>query len=431
MHYSLYNHITEIDNGHFGLYNLRTGQCVRLNYLTKHFFDNILEKDPKDSKFKLFREKGFIVDFDEKRRMKIDTIAASVKQDCLGLLICPTMNCNFDCLYCFEKHHQGKMSEEVQGNILEFIKYHEKKYKIKHLNVQWYGGEPLLEPEIIRDLSQKMIEYCGKEDITYKGKIVTNGYFLTQENIDMLENAKVTKMQITLDGPTAESHDRTRHLVSGQGTFDTIINNLRSIKTNIKIRVRCNVHKENKDLYPELEKLIEEIADKTGNTVTTYPGIMESEVSVHDRDHSEELELSLDERVKLKEQSLKGKKRGYRFHGDRCIACNLLGIAIDEQGNLYKCWDKVGDIEYTFGNISNYAGFPDEPLLNYNILDQYYEETWPEKDATCMNCKALPVCRGGCPIRAIYYPHRKCVPLKDEKILDNYVKKLCENLFMS
>ena len=55
--------------------------------------------------------------------------------------------------------------------------------------------------------------------------LITNGYFFTPEVVEKLVEAKISEIQITLDG-FRETHDIRRPLINGKGTFDTIIKNL-------------------------------------------------------------------------------------------------------------------------------------------------------------------------------------------------------------
>lgn len=431
MHYSLYNHMVKLSSGGWGLYNFRTGELVKLNFFSKHFFDNVLDKDPNDSKYRILKKKGFIVDFDERKRMKIEALAGASKSDVLGLLITPTMDCNFDCSYCYEWHRTGCMSKEVQDQLVEYVRIQSQKSHLRALSITWYGGEPLLEPDIIADLSKRLIKHCKENAIDYKASIVTNGYFLTQQIIDMLEKSKVTSVMITLDGPDAKSHDKTRFLRGGQGTFDTIINNLYAIKTHMEIKVRCNLHKGNKDDYLDFEKMVKTISQKTGNTVTLQPGIMDSEVSVHNQVFSDTLKMDFDEISEIRKQEYMGEEKIpiFKFSPVRCMACNIMGIAVDEKGGLYKCWENVGDEREYFGHLSDYIESPENPMLDYNVLDKYLGEVWPENDEKCMNCKVLPICHGGCPRKVIYFSKRKCKQLADESLQDYYVEELCKKIF--
>lgn len=63
-----------------------------------------------------------------------------------GIVINPTMNCNFKCWYCYENHAEGsKMDSMEQSNIVRFVeKMLAENKDLKLLKIQWFGGEPLL-----------------------------------------------------------------------------------------------------------------------------------------------------------------------------------------------------------------------------------------------------------------------------------------------
>lgn len=152
----------------------------------------------------------------------------------LTLFILPTGNCNFRCPYCFENSQPflgNAMTVEVQNAIIKFVQRQIHNYTALH--VCWFGGEPLLEPQIIKKLSEKFIQICKTRFIPYSAEIVTNGFCLDTDMFEMLYNLKVYNYTITLDG-FKEQHDKTRFLSNKKGSFDTIIDNLLKIRNNMQ-----------------------------------------------------------------------------------------------------------------------------------------------------------------------------------------------------
>ena len=106
--------------------------------------------------------------------------------------------------------------------------------------------------------------------VEYSAAIVTNGYLLTQENVDMLVAAKVIDAQVTIDGMGA-THDATRRLAGGGPTFERITSNLRECEIPFRVDIRHNVHEANKSEVGALEAFIKELAEESGNTLRYYP----------------------------------------------------------------------------------------------------------------------------------------------------------------
>ena len=99
------------------------------------------------------------------------------------------------------------------------------------------------------------------------------------------------------------------------------------------------------------------------------------------------------------------------------MAHKLHSYAVDERGNLYKCWEGVGRDEASFGNVSRFS-LIHEPDAKINAEDKYFETLFPEDDEECMACKFFPLCLGDCPHKRIE-GRRQCVPEKTDP--DGYV----------
>lgn len=210
-------------------------------------------------------EDGFLVPEFEDEITKADLLHMDVVNDStLNLIFLGTEQCNFRCKYCYESFERGSMLEEVQEGVVNFVNRNIGNYK--KLAIDWFGGEPLEAFDVIENLSEQLIPICQKRGKIYESSITTNGYNLTLDKFRRLLKYRVRNFQITLDGPQA-CHDNTRVLADGGETFNTIINNLRAIRDNIKsytftISVRTNV---TKDVYEKLDEHIEMLYNEFHN----------------------------------------------------------------------------------------------------------------------------------------------------------------------
>lgn len=145
-----------------------------------------------------------------------------------------TQQCNFRCSYCpyttaeFDvqrKHNSNTMSYETAKAAVDFFAEHSANQN--DVCVGFYGGEPLLEYDLIK----AMVEYSEK---IFKGKnltftVTTNGSLFTPENVKFFNEHNFNVM-ISLDGPP-EVHDRSRKFAAtGMGTFSVIAKNIQMIK---------------------------------------------------------------------------------------------------------------------------------------------------------------------------------------------------------
>ena len=143
-----------------------------------------------------------------------------------------TQQCNLRCDYCVysgkyytRTHSNKRMSFEMAKKGLDFLLSHSS--ACEELRVGFYGGEPLLEFELIKRCVEYMETQTKDKAIHYQ--ITTNGTLLKGEILTYLIEKKF-EITISFDGPK-EIHDRYRKFAgSDKGSYDTVMQNARYIK---------------------------------------------------------------------------------------------------------------------------------------------------------------------------------------------------------
>lgn len=162
------------------------------------------------------------------------------------LLLNTTEDCNLRCEYCiysgkYEKsrEHNSKndMTWKTAKKAVNYFFKHNKKASQK--SIAFYGGEPLLNFKIIRDI----VDYTSSIDTNVIYAITTNGTLLEGKILEYLVNNNF-KITISLDGPK-EIHDKNRKNIHNDGTFDIIMKNLDEIRNKypeyFKNKLRFNI----------------------------------------------------------------------------------------------------------------------------------------------------------------------------------------------
>ncbi len=390
--------------------NLYKGNCAEYTPIEMYLLSVLDELDEDHPIIPRFAHRGVICKIDERAALETMGRMATAFPMVLGLTICPTMGCNFDCPYCFEDHKQGKMSKEVQDDVIALTKRMLEASHCKDINVSWFGGEPLLAPDVIESLSLGLIKLAEDAGGKYTADIITNGYLLTKENIDLLSRLKVDNAQVTIDG-IGDTHNATRHLAKGGPTFDRIIENLKDNTIPFKVSIRHNVHEENKSEINKLESFIKKLAEESGNNLIYYPAPVSGSLTADERGHQVGLLCENDA------GSVSVRQEAGRFSAGRghyCGANSLWSVGIDDKGNLQKCWESVDKPHMSFGNAHDWD--PKDPFntaSNPDNLTCYLNTSSPLPDEECRECIWLPMCVGGCPYRRLY-DKRACISFKDK-----------------
>jgi uncharacterized protein len=241
-------HLFKTPAGHY-IYDVNTNAIIKTSKPVYEFLqagqkncagDEALLKSNNDDDFMnliaRMQEKGFL---SSKRVQEIahpedDTLEYYLANKLKMVILQVTQQCNFRCEYCAYSgnylnrgHSNLRMSFETAKKGIDFLIDNSR--DTERVNVAFYGGEPLLEFELIK----KCIHYTNEiaEGKTVEFNLTTNGTLFTKEILDFFEQQDVL-ITISLDGPQ-EVHDRNRRFaVSGCGTFEKIIEKLEFFKEN-------------------------------------------------------------------------------------------------------------------------------------------------------------------------------------------------------
>lgn len=179
------------------------------------------------------------------------------------LILLPTEKCNFRCVYCYEDHTKGRMSQETIGAIQNFLE--RQLENLSHLTIDWFGGEPLLGIQAIRSINGFAQRYIRTHSPTtwFRSGMTTNAYLLKPDLFEELSILGVNQYQITIDGPR-DLHDTTRIQTNGSGSFDVIWANLLSMKKSAHLfDVLLRVHLTRSTL-PRIQEIIDQITSEFG-----------------------------------------------------------------------------------------------------------------------------------------------------------------------
>jgi uncharacterized protein len=390
MKWSKYNYLYRTDNAICYLYNSVSNSLLEIDSDTFNELSRLQAGQDFNHKNKklcnMLQSAKAIVESDKDEYYNIKYRAQYHRFDnsFLQLTINPTLHCNFGCTYCFEGAKPPVyMDTKVEDAIIELIK---RQKNIERIQITWFGGEPLMAFDSMVSLNHKIKEL----EIDYTADIVSNGYLLKERVIDELDNLKIKSIQITVDG-LEETHNKRRPLVSGQGSFQQIIANmdlLRSKKPDFPLSIRVNLDVTNKDEFIEVCKFFYR---RYKEHIYVGPGF----VSDNDGCRTSDCLMNRDTIVDFMIELYKKHKFALNLYPHSRIAeCSVRNpnvLVIGPKGEIYKCWNDVGNKKQVVGDL-----FGKRPVNNQLLL-RYYTAGDPFEDNECRECFHLPICGGGCP----------------------------------
>ncbi len=318
----------------------------------------------------------------------------------MNLVIGTTMQCNYNCNYCFQHDNLNKSSHMTIGiadALFGFVKKElEANKHIKKVHIRWFGGETLLNPGIMDYIVDKFIS----NSIDFDGEIYSNCRLLTEDKYQILKKCNIRKIDVTLDG-LPETYAKIKGCKIED--FEKTIYNLQTIQDTIEtVDIKINVSEENKDEAFQLAKSLYKDYGLHGNIrfrpVIEYDDIhMKAKYAIQYSDYVE-LVVKL-----IKWQKDNGYNVSIGAYSKRkactCIASGVHNYVIDNKGIIYRCTHFHGSDNYAVGNVK------------IGLTHTDYDNIFIDNDipSRCLKCSVLPICMGGCIMqREIYHMQFDC-----------------------
>ncbi len=360
--------------------------------LGKNLFDHMRESDL-DEMIKY----GIIVKKENNQSNTIEEIYRNAVENCkrLDIVILTTNQCNFSCVYCFQKREEHFLNFIQYDALISFIEEKVKKNGYRNVKIRWFGGEPLLGLDGICYFSEKINVLRRRYNFTYGCGIITNGYLLDLETFKKLYKYNVVTYQISIDGLPEIKH---RVLHNGGSTFEQILNNLKKIRDNIKfqmfsITIRINFTKELLARADEIVTLFYNEFGKDKRFCFSFIPVFDWSYKDSHYMKAEQLHAELIHEKDVCDIMKKyGNKLDFKawsnllFAHNDCWAGTKHGYTIDANGDILKCDFKLEGFE------ENKVGTIDK---NGNLsFNAEREKLWIFDGplSECYSCEYYPLC---------------------------------------
>lgn len=339
-------------------------------------------------------------DLYEEIAMAGDESESYIKALCLNVV----HDCNLRCKYCFAdegeyKGYRKPMSAEVGKRAIDYVL--ENSGNIKNIEVDLFGGEPLM----VFDTIKEIVDYAKEKDKLYNKNIrftmTTNATLLNDEIIDYIDK-NMGNIILSIDG-RKEVNDNVRIRVDGSGCYDRILPNIKKMvdrrDPSKQYYARGTFTRENTDFFEDVMAL----ANEGFSEISIEPVVLPDSHNLSIR--REDLPKIYEQYDMLYKEMLRRAENNdnpfkfYHFNidlnGGPCVYKRIAGcgagheyVAITPDGDIYPCHQFVGNEEFLLGNINS-------GIKNKN-LSKDFKNAHIYNKPKCKECWARFYCSGGC-----------------------------------
>lgn len=361
-------------------------------------------------------------DLDEKRVYEFAHCIAKYRSDEACFVIFPTYDCNLRCPYCYEGTEKAAafMDEITIQNTIDFIKRATLENQSKAVVLGFYGGEPLLYPDICLKIAKPVSEWAKENNIVYFATLTTNGTLLTEETAQLLLPL-LASVHITLDG-SKDTHNKLRVYPDRKGSYTEVMDAvtlMRDYPHHLTLRIHVNLRDETYKGIEVLDELEEKGFKGRPNLHIYFKQLEPPDVCLsvsYNEDYLKKKERELNEYPKLWK---KAQEKGWGQHMSvepgsehgilsfNTVSCDHLKRAhyvVDPVGDVYMCPMSVGLKQHSIGTLKEGGVLEHNPAF-YTLITRD-----PVQLEECGECSYLPICSGGCPISAWGETHDYLIP---------------------
>ena len=300
-----------------------------------------------------------------------------------------TADCNLKCDYCYIKRGTSAMTQETAFLVVDnAVAAGQKK-----TGIAFFGGEPLLHKDLIRDTVAYARKASESKDCKFFFKLTTNGVLLDAEFIRFCKKENIFTA-ISLDG-TEQAHNAHRLDCGGRGSYDRVAANARLLlKAMPNSPVMMTVNPDTVQLYDESVRHLHDMGFIYILCGMNYAAKWRTlDIKELKRQYKKLAEFYYTASMAEKklylspfEMKIYSHIHNRTYCGERCeLSKNQVSIGPD--GSVYPCTEFVGDPKYIIGDVFNGI----DPSAQQNL----FFENRTEK-AACESCAIRVRCNHYC-----------------------------------
>lgn len=346
--------------------------------------------------------------------------------------------CNLACKYCFlgnndcEKRSNfllENMSTETADKAIDFfvrqIKVSGMDYADNKPVLIFYGGEPMVNFKVLEHVAARVNDLRKEEPCirNIEMSMVTNGLLLDGSKIKRLHELGVA-IAISIDGFTEEANSM-RVDITGKPVFSRILDKLNLCKAmGVDVSLSVTLSEETIKNTKDILKLV----DTYGIKAFGFNIMMSSDTFVLPQSYNEAAaQFIIDEFIELRERGiyedrmmrkLKSFSKAQVYFSD-CAATTGGQIVIAPNGQVGICHGCLHNKQYFVAHIDDddFVAAKDKNFIEWSQLS-------PVNHEECMDCPALGICGGGCPVNAMHLKPGNTIHSIDERFCVHSKKTL-------
>lgn len=396
---SIYNNIIYVEDKHTVIYNALNDKFVIIkdNFFSFKSCELNRLREREHRLYQNFVDAGVIVrdDYDEVGVLKSRLDELDNNDDGFILHINPTIDCNFNCWYCYENHKQrSEMTPNTIDSVKKFIQNRiDRNKNLKWFQIGFFGGEPLLKfDKVVVPIIKYAKAACEKADINLSINFTTNGSLLNAEMIENLSKYNCG-MQITLDGDK-ETHDKTRFWKGGKGSYDIILKNVEELtRHGIRVILRINFTSKNiKGIDGIMDDILKFPEESLRNLSVDLQRVWQDRPAIPD----ETEEIATELREKLSKHRIAVHRNYLLQQGHKsCYGDKRNHVLINYNGEVFGCTARDFNHDNSMGNLE------ENGEIKYEEEKKLLWDTAKFSKPVCRKCRIAPMCGGGCRQQAV------------------------------
>ncbi len=402
---SKYMKIIKIDKNVYAVFNNLLLQPVYLN--KKNLFNLLINnyKHFNDNEINILKTNGIIInskEYDHKAMNEVcKTVNENIKNKISLMYIIPNNNCNLKCKYCFIGKLNNKNPKQMEFNtaknaIDKFAK-HLNQIKLEKGEIVFYGGEPLINFELIKEC----IEYSKENHYNFKYSIVSNGTLINEEIAEYIHENNIG-LGISIDGPKNITDKNRVFEKENSSVYDIVTKKIDLLKEkNVEFGLSITIAQEFLDSQDDFIEWIKQLDVKGISYNLMHYTSKTKEWKKYYKEATKFIIKSNNELYKLGFREDRIKRKYYAFYERdfKYSDCGARGgnqITIKPNGDITICHGYWNTEENEIGNIND--------INITEIFNKKNYKKWnnniPINNNYCKNCNALFICGGGCAMQS-------------------------------